>query len=49
MEKEVGLGEENYEVHLIDNSALLRVYTQGKTQEWMDVLTSKMLRHKGVI
>lgn len=38
-----------YEVHLIDNSALMRIYTDNKTPEWLDIVTSKVLRHKGVL
>lgn len=38
-----------YELHLIDNSALLRIYPVGKSSEWLDIVTSKVLRHKGML
>ena len=38
-----------YEIHLIDNSALIRIYTVDKEPEWLDKVTSKVLRHKGVL
>ena len=38
-----------YEIHLIDNSALLRIYPIEKSAGWIDRVTSSVLHHKGVI
>ena len=38
-----------YELHMIDNSALLRIYPEDKDSAWLDIVTSKVLRHKGVL
>lgn len=45
----IELDDTPYEIHLIDNSAMLRVYPRDKSSEWLDKVTSKVLRHKGVI
>lgn len=38
-----------YEVHIVDNSALIRIYPGENDSAWLDKVTSKVLRHKGVI
>ena len=38
-----------YEIHLINNSALLRIYPTNKSSAWIDRVTSSVLFHKGVI
>jgi hypothetical protein len=38
-----------YEVHLINNSALIRIYPTDKDPAWLDRVTSNVLMNKGVI
>mmetsp|Transcript_18456 Transcript_18456/g.16327 ORF Transcript_18456/g.16327 Transcript_18456/m.16327 type:complete len:140 (-) Transcript_18456:13-432(-) len=38
-----------YEIHMIDNAALLRIYPTDKSSGWVDRVTSSVLHHKGSI